>query len=197
MMDATKIHSFAKRTVPFVYFSIIIRNFATMNKRICMGLLMVTILMSCATQQERAERAAQRQIAIKEAIEKRLWCIDITSMHTMRYGMKAVTPDFYLELRNDTLRSYLPYLGQAYQTPMMSPSQGLNFEEPVLRYQQSKKKEHQYEILINVKTKEDAYVYWIDIYDSGEASIRVRSNNRDPISFDGHISVSLQSLAVR
>ena len=62
MMDATKIHSFAKRTVPFVYFSIIIRNFATMNKRICMGLLMVTILMSCATQQERAERAAQRQM---------------------------------------------------------------------------------------------------------------------------------------
>ena len=54
MMDATKIHSFAKRTVPFVYFSIIIRNFATMNKRICMGLLMVTMLMSCATQQERA-----------------------------------------------------------------------------------------------------------------------------------------------
>ena len=105
----------------------------------------------------------------------------------MRYGMKAVTPDFYLELRNDTLRSYLPYLGQAYQAPMMSPSQGLNFEEPVLHYQQDKKKEHQYEIRINVKTKEDAYVYWIELYDSGEANIRVRSNNRDPISFDGHI----------
>ena len=75
---------YTKRTVPFVYFSIIIRNFATMNKRICMGLLMVTMLMSCATQQERAERAAQRHLAIKEAVEKRLWCIDITSMHTMR-----------------------------------------------------------------------------------------------------------------
>ena len=49
-----------------------------------MGLLMVTMLMSCATQQERAERAAQRHLAIKEAVEKRLWCIDITSMHTMR-----------------------------------------------------------------------------------------------------------------
>ena len=53
---------YTKRTVLFVYFSIIIRNFATMNKRICMGLLMVTMLMSCATQQERAERAAQRQM---------------------------------------------------------------------------------------------------------------------------------------
>jgi hypothetical protein len=27
----------------------------------------------------------------------------------------------------------------------------------------------------------------IELYDSGEANIRVRSNNRDPISFDGHI----------
>ena len=53
---------YTKRTVLFVYFSIIIRNFATMNKRICMGLLMVTMLMSCATQQERTERAAQRQM---------------------------------------------------------------------------------------------------------------------------------------
>jgi hypothetical protein len=55
-----------------------------------MGLLMVTILMSCATQQERAERAAQRQLAIKEAVEKRLWCIDITSMHTMRIPSSSV-----------------------------------------------------------------------------------------------------------
>ena len=161
----------------------------TMNKGITTVLLLLTMLASCATQQERAERMAQRQKMVTEAVEKRQWHIDVNSMHTMRYGSKTVTPDFFLELRNDTLRSYLPYLGQAHRAPMGSPSQGLNFETQVLRYQQNKKKEHLYEIEINVRTQEDTYNYWVEIFDSGEASIRVRSNDRDPISFSGNMNV--------
>ena len=41
------------------------------------------------------------------------------------------------------------------------------------------------QIDIDVKTKEDTYHYVIEVKDSGEATIRVRSLNRDPISFDG------------
>ena len=40
-----------------------------------------------------------------------------------------------------------------------------------------------------MKTKEDTYHYVVDIYDSGEAFIRVRSLNRDPISFDGTLEI--------
>jgi len=46
-----------------------------------------------------------------DAIAAKQWRIDIRSMNTMRYGSRIVTPDFYLELRGDTLHSYLPYLG--------------------------------------------------------------------------------------
>jgi len=112
-------------------------------------------------------------------------------MNTMRYGSRMVTPDFYLELRGDTLHSYLPYLGQAQVSPMLSPSIGLNFEEPVLKYKESIPKSKKYtQIDIDVKTREDSYHYMIQIYDSGEAMIRVRSLNRDPISFDGTMTTS-------
>ena len=132
----------------------------------------------------------RRQIAVAGAIATKRWHIDITSMNTMRYGSRTVTPDFYLELRGDTLCSYLPYLGQAYQSPTMSPSIGLNFEEPVLTYKESKPKSNKYtQIDIDVKTREDSYHYVIDIFDSGHASIRVRSMNRDPISFDGTMEI--------
>lgn len=132
----------------------------------------------------------RRQIAVAGAIATKRWHIDITSMNTMRYGSRTVTPDFYLELRGDTLRSYLPYLGQAYQSPTMSPSIGLNFEEPVLTYKESKPKSNKYtQIDIDMKTREDSYHYVIDIFDSGHASIRVRSMNRDPISFDGTMEI--------
>ena len=129
----------------------------------------------------------RRQMAILNAIEDKHWHIDIQSMNTMRYGSRTVTTDFFLELRGDTLRSYLPYLGQAQASPSLSPSVGLNFEEPVRQYKESRPKGKYTQIDIDVKTREDSYHYVIELYDSGSASIRVRSLNRDPISFDGTI----------
>lgn len=125
----------------------------------------------------------RKQVAVLGAIATKRWHIDITSMNTLRYGSRAVTSDFYLELRGDTLRSYLPYLGDAHM-PTMSPSIGLNFEEPVLTYKESKPKKFT-QIDIDVRTREDSYHYVIEVYDNGQAYIRVRSMNRDPISFDG------------
>ena len=123
------------------------------------------------------------QVAVLGAIATKRWHIDISSMNTLRYGSRSVTSDFYLEMRGDTLRSYLPYLGDAHM-PTMSPSIGLNFEEPVLTYKESKPKKFT-QIDIDVRTREDSYHYAIEIYDNGQAYIRVRSMNRDPISFDG------------
>ena len=126
-----------------------------------------------------------------DAIAAKQWHIDIHSMNTMRYGSRMVTPDFYLELRGDTLHSYLPYLGQARVSPTLSPSIGLNFEAPVLSYKESIPKSKKYTKLdIDVRTKEDTYHYIVELYDSGEATIRVRSLNRDPISFDGTMTIS-------
>ena len=133
----------------------------------------------------------REEVKPSDAIAARQWRIDIRSMNTMRYGSRMVTPDFYLELRGDTLHSYLPYLGQARVSPTLSPSIGLNFEEPVLSYKESKPKSNKYtQIDIDVRTREDSYHYVIELYDSGEATIRVRSLNRDAISFDGTLVTS-------
>ena len=132
----------------------------------------------------------RQQVAVVDAIAAKRWHIDINTMSTMRYGSKTVTPDFYLELRGDTLRSYLPYLGQVHVSSTLSPSIGLNFEESVLTYKESKPKSNKYtQIDIDVKTKEDSYHYVIELYGNGQAYIRVRSMYRDPISFDGTLEV--------
>ena len=133
----------------------------------------------------------REEVKTTDAIAAKKWRIDIRSMNTMRYGSRMVTPDFYLELRGDTLCSYLPYLGQARVSPMLSPSIGLNFEKPVLSYKESQPKSKKYtQIDIDVRTQEDNYHYVIQLHDSGEAYIRVRSLNRDPISFDGTMTTS-------
>jgi hypothetical protein len=151
-------------------------------------MLALLMIVGCATQQERAERRAKMRLAITEAVASRQLHIDISSMSTLRYGSKTVSSDFFLELRGDTLCSFLPYLGQAYQAPVESPSIGLNFEMPILRYSESRPKPNKTQLELDVKTQEDTYHYLIDLYDTGEAYIRVRSINRDPISFDGNFA---------
>jgi len=148
------------------------------------------IITGCASQQERAERRALQQHAVQTAIDQRQLRIDITSMNTLRYGTKTVTPDFFLELRGDTLNSYLPYMGRAYQAPLSSPAQGLNFTQRVESLNVSTPKAHLTCFDIDVRTKEDLYHYRIEVYDTGSALVRVRSANRDPVSFDGRVDVN-------
>ena len=131
----------------------------------------------------------RKALAVAVAVKDKRWHIDITSMNTMRYGSRTVSTDFFLELRGDTLRSYLPYLGQAQVSTSLSPTIGLNFERPIRQYKESRPKNKYTQIDIDVKTNEDTYHYTIDIYDSGDAYIRVRSLNRDPISFDGTLTI--------
>lgn len=162
-------------------------------KRIVFCLVtMAMMITGCATQQERAERKAQMQQAVTEAIASKRLHIDIKSMNTLRYGVKTVTPDFFLELRGDTLQSYLPYLGQAQTAPMTSPSIGLNFEERIHNYLVSKLKVGRTQIELDVKTEEDSYHYFIDVYDTGDTYIYVKPLNRDPISFDGFVDTSFR-----
>jgi hypothetical protein len=149
--------------------------------------LLLSVLAACATKQERAERLAQTRMGIMEALAKRQLRIEVRSMNTMRYGSRIVTPDFFLELRGDTLRSYLPYLGVAHQAPMVSPSEGLNFETVMKSYHQSKPKPDLARLEIEAKTKEDFFVYHIEVYYTGKAFISVQSQHRDPISFDGEV----------
>ena len=148
---------------------------------------MAWTLNNCASQQERAERRMKVRQSVVEAVTNRHLHIGIRSMNTLRYGARTVASDFFLELRGDTLRSYLPYLGQAHQAPFTSPSIGLNFEAPILHYTQNQPKENLFRLEMDVKTQEDALHYILEVFDTGDAYINVRSQNRDPISFSGSV----------
>lgn len=150
-------------------------------------MFMAWTLNNCASQQERAERRMRVRQSVVEAVTNRHLHIGIRSMNTLRYGARTVASDFFLELRGDTLRSYLPYLGQAHQAPFTSPSIGLNFEAPILHYTQNQPKENLFRLEMDVKTQEDALHYILEVFDTGDAYISVRSQNRDPISFSGSV----------
>ncbi len=151
-------------------------------------IIVASVFMSCATQQERAERRELMRRTVKEAVAKRDLRIEILSMNAMRYGNRNVSADFFLELHGDSVRSYLPYLGVAHQAPMMSPGIGLNFDTRAISIKESHPKADLSRLEIDMRTSEDRYCYTVELYDTGKAYIHVSSQHRDPISFDGEIA---------
>lgn len=149
----------------------------------------IALLVACATPQQRAERQQQKAAETALAIDSMRLHIDVTMMNTLRYGSRNVTSDFYLELRGDTLVSYLPYLGQVHGTVAAygSAGQGLNFTAPIDQMTKSNHKHGMTRLEMLVHSKEERHIYTLEVYPNGQAYINVRSGERDPISFDGSV----------
>ena len=156
-------------------------------------LIIVMLFVGCASSEQRAMYKAMTQKAVAEGLAQRHLLINISSMTSARYGTRMVSGGFSLEIKGDTLVSYLPYIGQVYQGMVYPTPQGLNFEAPILAYNQGRQDRGLTRIVLETKTQEDLYRYVIDVYDTGKAYIRVRGQLRDPISFDGDVDVPLES----
>ena len=89
-------------------------------------------------------------------------------------------------MRNDSLFSYLPYFGRAYNIPY-GGGKGLNFSERISNYQESQAKNGLRMIDIDLQNEEDTYHYTIEVYDNGSSSITVMSRQRERISYSGEM----------
>ena len=144
------------------------------------------MLVGCATAEERAARAAEQAKAVKAALQERNYQIAVNRMYPSRGASKIVSSGYSVEVRNDSLISYLPYFGRAYDVPY-GGGNGLNFSAPIRNYKESQTKSDLRHIEIDVKNDEDTYLYTLDIFDNGSTDINVRSRQREPISFSGQM----------
>ena len=151
-----------------------------------MALTAWVMLSGCATAEERAARAAEQAKAVKAALQERNYQIAVNRMYPSRGASKIVSSGYTVEVRNDSLISYLPYFGRAYDVPY-GGGNGLNFSAPIRNYKESQTKSDLRHIEIDVKNDEDTYLYTLDIFDNGSTDINVRSRQREPISFSGEM----------
>ena len=107
-------------------------------------------------------------------------------MYPLRGQARMVSFGYSVEVRNDSLFSYLPYFGRAYSVPY-GGGKGLNFSAPIKSYQEREIKQGVRRIEIGVANEEDTYLYSIEVFDSGNASVDVQSRLRDHISYTGEM----------
>lgn len=148
------------------------------------ALLALVMLSGCATAEERAARAAEQAAKVKVALTERHYKIGVDRMYPMKGPSKNVSYGYSVEVRNDSLISYLPFFGQVFSVPY-GGGKGLNFSERISNYRETQVKSNMRRIEIDVKNDEDTYLYTLEIFDNGSTSIDVQARQRDHISYSG------------
>lgn len=158
-----------------------------MNRTVAIiTLLSMIFLTSCVTTEEKAAQMAELSANVTNALNNRDYKITIDRMYPMRGSSRHVTYGYSVEVRNDTLISYLPYFGRAYNVPY-GGGKGLNFTAPISIYQEFMKRNGQRHIEIGVTNDEDTYFYTIEVFNNGNSSIEVRARQRERISYSGNV----------
>jgi hypothetical protein len=149
-------------------------------------LLAMVYFASCSSLKITSEEKAAKEAALRSAIEKREYIIDVNKMIPMKSSSKTLTSLYSIEIKRDTIISYLPYFGEAYNIPY-GGGKGLNFTATITAYNQMFDHKGKAIIELDTKNEEDRYHYFIEIFLNGSSFISVRSYNRQSISFHGHV----------
>ena len=92
------------------------------RKQILMLLLVMLAGIPTLSAQTKKEKKEQKKEAVKQLIVSEDYKIDVNTAMPMRGRSIPLTSQYSLQIRNDSVFSYLPYYGRAYSVPSTLPS---------------------------------------------------------------------------
>jgi hypothetical protein len=159
-------------------------------------LLAAMTLDGCASSREKAAREAEQAAKVKAALAERHYKIVVNSMADLSETDEKRSPqlksNFRLEVRNDSLITFLPQYG--YNQILSEAGvgwRGLRLYEPISSYQEELTKKGKRHIEISVENDNDTLIFVIEVSAKGNSNISVRSRRRERISFAGQMEFSL------
>ena len=132
-------------------------------------MLMMGAAVACSTLTPAEKEALAKRV--NTALDERKYEINVQMMFPLKGPGKNLTSGWSLEVKNDSLFSYLPYMGRAYA--------------PIKNYRDGLWQKNLRKIDFDATNEEDTYHYTIDVYENGNATINVVARERDPITFSG------------
>jgi hypothetical protein len=107
-------------------------------------------------------------------------------MSPVKGASRHLTSNYALTVKGDTVVSYLPYFGQAYNIPY-GGGKGLNFESTISVYTLSYDAKGTARISFQTRSEGETLHYNIQIFSNGSSNIHVSSTNRQAINFHGNL----------
>jgi len=108
-------------------------------------------------------------------------------VNPLRGRSRTLTSEYDVKINNDSLVSYLPYFGRAYQAPMDPSQGGIQFTSTSFSYEVNANGKNGWDVIIKPKDYQDVQQLSFTIFDNGSATLNVVSTQKDPISFNGNV----------
>lgn len=137
--------------------------------------------------QLRTEQKALKTQRLKDLVDSKTFVFRATSVIPKNEITKSLKSDFGIEVRNDSVFSYMPYYGNTYSRNYMSfKDSPMGFMKPYESYKKIKTRRG-YDVDIRVKNEHDIIDLSFHFSKSGDASLTASSINRQAISYMGEI----------
>jgi hypothetical protein len=125
--------------------------------------------------------------SIKAIIDARQYVFEPTNTTTGFGRLKQLTSGYFLQIKGDTLKTYLPYFGKAYTAPINSSDAAFDFTSTNFIYSVSEGKKHSFNISIKTKDQRFNTDFALTIYDNGSAYLRANNSNLQSVSYKGNV----------
>ncbi|WP_455591518.1 DUF4251 domain-containing protein [Bacteroides sp.] len=158
------------------------------NRRFNLLIMLIFASACTLTAQTRKEKKEMKEKAVKEIIESENYKIDVATAYPRRGRMVTLSSPYSLEIRNDSVYSYLPYFGRAYSIPY-GGGQGLMFKVPIEKYEMEYGKRGVARANLTARSIDDRVKFGITIYPNGSAHIDVTMQQRESINFSGDLYI--------
>ena len=162
------------------------------------SILLFTLIFSVATsfaqkdakksnRELKAELKRAKAEAIREIVKSKNFVFKAETVNPMNSRTKALTSDFGIEVRNDTVYSYMPYYGNTYSRDQITfKDSPMGFIQPVDTFT-TKRTKKGYLVKIRVTNVHDVIDLNFHINLDGLTTASASSINRQAISYNGII----------
>ena len=129
-----------------------------------------------------------KALVVREMIESKNYVINCDHMYPMRGQSKYITNDYSIELKGDTVRSYLPYFGVAHSASYGGKNV-LDFKKVCTDYSYKEGKKGSWIVSFTVENENETLKYQLTIYPNGTVRVFIQPMRRDSVSYSGEIEL--------
>jgi len=137
---------------------------------------------SCSSTKQAAKLNADD---VKNMVHNKNFIFIADRVNPLRGRSRELTSEYDVSVKNDSLVSYLPYFGRAYQAPLDPSKGGIQFTSTSFSYTVTKNKGWNVTIKPNDFNEVQQFVF--TIFDNGSATLYVTNTHKDPITFSGYV----------
>lgn len=142
--------------------------------------------------QLKEEQKKERIEKIREIVRSKNFVFKAETVNGVNSRTKNLTTDFGVEVRNDSVFSYMPYYGNTYARDYTSYANSpMGFIQPIDSYSMQKTNKG-YLVDIDVTNKHDVINLKFHINKDGETTLSANSINRSSVSYTGFIIVPVE-----